>query len=45
VVAEKWNRDEVCDAIEDIPFHQQHTIRALAAALGNPSITLEEEND
>ena len=36
----KWNRDEVREAIKEIPLHKRRSIRALAAALGIPASTL-----
>ena len=36
----KWNRDEVREAIKEIPLFRRRTIRDLAAALGIPPTTL-----
>jgi hypothetical protein len=37
---EKWNRDDVREAVKEIPLHKRRTIRSLAAALKIPKSTL-----
>ena len=36
----KWNRDELREAIKEVPIHQRRTIRSIASALNVPKSTL-----
>jgi hypothetical protein len=37
---QKWNRDELQEAVKEVPIYQRRTIRSLASALNVPKSTL-----
>ena len=37
---QKWNRDDVCSAVKELPLHQKRTIRSIATVLEIPKSSL-----